>query len=149
MERSMPAGSERPIGYWLKAADRAITARVDAVQRAEGVTRLDWQVLNTIAQSAHRSPDQIVAELHMFLDRAALDKVLTAFRTNGWIVENATGEISLTEAGRQAHARILARQQEVRQQLMQGISADEYTTALRVLQRIVANLGDPGAAETS
>ena len=32
----------------MKAADQAITARVDAAQRADGVTRLEWQVLNTI-----------------------------------------------------------------------------------------------------
>ena len=75
--------------------------------------------------------------------------MLTALRDKGWIVADTSGEISLTEAGRQAHARILARQKEVRQQLMRGISADEYETVLRVLKRIVTNLGDPGAAQTS
>jgi DNA-binding MarR family transcriptional regulator len=145
----MSAGSERPIGYWLKAADQAITARVDAAQRADGVTRLRWQVLNTISEATDRSRDQILAALHMFLDEPALDTVLTALRNNGWIVADTSEDISLTEAGRQAHARILARQAEVRQQVMRGISADEYATVLRVLKRIVANLSDPGAAQTS
>jgi DNA-binding MarR family transcriptional regulator len=145
----MSARSERPIGYWLKAADRAITDRVDAAQRADGVTRLQWQALNTIAEGTHRSRDHILAALHMFLDEPTLDTVLTALRNNGWIVADESGDVSLTAAGRQAHARILARQEEVRQQLMRGISADEYATVLDVLKRIVANLSDPEAATTS
>lgn len=145
----MPGRSERPIGYWLKAADRAITARVDAVQRAEGVTRLEWQVLNTIFEAGRCSPEQIVATLHMFLDRPTLDTLLTGFRDRGWLQGDTGGEIALSEAGRQAHARILARQQEVRQQLMRGISAEEYTTVVRVLQRIVDNLRDADAAPAS
>jgi DNA-binding MarR family transcriptional regulator len=133
----------------LKAADLAITARVDAAHRADGVSRLEWRVLNTISEATHLSRDHIVAALHMFLDRPTLDGVLSAFRDDGWIVADTRGAISLTEAGRQAHARILARQEEVRQQLMRGISADEYGTVLRVLKRIVTNLSDPGAAPTS
>jgi len=144
----MSSPSERPIGYWLKAADRAITARVDEVQRANGVTRLEWQVLNTIAEAA-RSPEQILAALHMFLERPTLDSLLTDFRDRGWIAEDAKGTVSLTDAGRQAHARILAKQEEVRQQLMRGISVDEYATTLQVLKRIVENLGNPGASQTS
>jgi DNA-binding MarR family transcriptional regulator len=133
----------------LKAADQAITASVDAAQRADGVTRLEWQVFNTIAEGTHRSPDEIASALYMFLDRPTLDTVLTALRNKGWIVADTSGEVSLTEAGRQAHARILARQEEVRKQLMRGISPEEYATVLDVLKRIVANLSDPGAAHTS
>jgi DNA-binding MarR family transcriptional regulator len=46
----------------------------------------------------------------------------------------------LTESGRDAHARILARQEEVRRQVMRGISPEDYATTLRVLQTIVSNL---------
>ncbi|MFO7303747.1 MAG: MarR family transcriptional regulator [Acidobacteriota bacterium] len=141
MRPSSTGDSERPIGYWLKAADEAITACVDAVHRAEGITRRDWQVLNTIFEAGRLSPDRILDTLRMFLDRGGLDAVLDALRSRGWIHEEADGEVGLTETGRQAHARILARQQEVRQRLMQGISAEEYTTVLRVLKQIVANLG--------
>jgi DNA-binding MarR family transcriptional regulator len=148
MGQSKSSGSERPIGYWLKAADQAITARVDAAQRADGVTRLQWQVFNTISESTHCSPDQILGTLHMFLDRPMLDMVLDDLRRKGWIA-GTKGEIGLTDAGREAHARILARQQEVRQQVMRGISADEYATTLRVLKRIVENLAEPGATPAS
>lgn len=150
MEPSAQAESDqRPIGFWLKAADQAITARVDAAQRADGVTRLEWQVLNTISRAARRSPDEIVEALRVFLDRPALDAVLTSLRDKGWIDADAGGAVGLTEAGRQAHARILARQEEVRRQLMRGISAEEYETVLRVLKQIVANLSDPGATHAS
>jgi DNA-binding MarR family transcriptional regulator len=133
--------SERPIGYWLKAADQAISAHVDEAQAANGVTRLEWQVLNTIREGKQRSPEQISTALHMFLDRATLDTLLARLKTRGWIAVGAGGEATLTEVGQRAYERILARQQEVRQQLMEGISAEDYATVLRVLKRIVANLG--------
>jgi DNA-binding MarR family transcriptional regulator len=136
----MSARSERPIGYWLKAADQAITARVDAAQRANGVTRLEWQVLNTIAEAGPCSPDQIVGTLHMFLDPQKLDAILAALRERSWIEADASGNVALTESGRDAHARILARQEEVRRQVMRGISPEDYATTLRVLQTIVSNL---------
>src|SRR5690606_27888300 len=106
MRPSSTGDSERPIGYWLKAADEAITACVDAVHRAEGITRRDWQVLNTIFEAGRLSPDRILDTLRMFLDRGGLDAVLDALRSRGWIHEEADGEVGLTETGRQAHARI-------------------------------------------
>lgn len=138
----MSSRSERPIGYWLKAADQAITARVDAAQRADGVTRLDWQVLNTIAEAGPCSPDRIVTTLKMFLDRPKLDAILDGLCGRGWIDADASGDVTLTEAGRDAKARVLARQEEVRRQVMRGISAEDYATTLRVLQSIVSNLAD-------
>jgi DNA-binding MarR family transcriptional regulator len=135
-----PTGSQRPIGYWLKEADRAISAHVDEAQRANGVSRIEWQVLNTI-RAQHTSPEQLATRLHMFLDRPTLDKILAGFQARGWIEMLPGREVTLTDAGQRWHQQIQARQQEVRQQAMEGITAEEYATVLRVLQRIVTNLG--------
>jgi hypothetical protein len=51
---STAASPHRPIGYWLKEADRLITERVNAVQAANGVTRTQWQVLNMLHEGDSR-----------------------------------------------------------------------------------------------
>lgn len=139
---------ERPIGHWLKAADQAITASVDAAQRDNGVTRLEWQVLNTIHGAARTTVEEIGATLRTFTDRPTVDVLLAALRARGWIEEETGPAVRLTDVGRRAHARILERQREIRQQAMNGVTREEYDTTLRVLQRIVANL-EPARAEGS
>jgi DNA-binding MarR family transcriptional regulator len=139
-----PSGSPRPIGYLLKEADRVITAHVDAAQAANGVSRLEWQVLNSLRAGSPGSSAQLAAALHMFLDEAAaLGRILERFRAEGWAEVLPTGEVRLTAAGERHHTHVLARQQEVRQLAMQGISSEDYSTVLRVLDRIVTNLEGP------
>src|SRR5262249_44918943 len=133
----------RPIGYWLKEADRLITARLAEAQAANGVSRFEWQVRNSIAAAQRASPEGLAAGLHMFLDRTRLDSILAGFQARGWIEFFESAEVTLTDAGRRQHAAVLARQQEVRQRAMDGITSDEYQTVIRVLQRMVANLQQP------
>lgn len=140
--------SEQPVGYWLKAADHALTASIDAAQRELGVTRLGWQVLNTIQRATNATADEIAATLHMFTARTTLDVLLAALRARGWIQDDA-GPVRLTDEGQRAHARILERQQEIRRRATAGISQADYDTTLRVLQCLVANLGDAGEERTS
>lgn len=135
---------ERPIGYWLKAADRAITAAVDAAQRENGVTRLEWQVLNTIHGATTTNADEIAAALQIFADRPTLDVLLEELRGRGWIDDDEES-IRLSEEGGRVHARVLDRQREIRQRATEGITREEYETTLRVLQRVVSNLEGAGS----
>jgi DNA-binding MarR family transcriptional regulator len=143
----MPQSSEkqRRIGYWLKEADRAITEHVDRVQAANGVSRLDWQVLNSIHEVGRGTPEQLVSTLHMFLDRPRLDTILASLAARGWTTTLPTGEVVLLADGEQHHAKILAQQQQVRRRAMDGITSEEYDTTVRVLQRMITNLKSGGS----
>jgi DNA-binding MarR family transcriptional regulator len=134
-----------PIGYWLKRADNLLTERINEVQTANGVSRSDWQVLNLLNDSGSASKERIFETMRTFVDAPSLDDILTRLMGRGWVepggvTDGGTAAFQLTEAGRRQHAVILATQKEVRQRAMQGISQEEYTTVIRVLQRIVSNL---------
>jgi DNA-binding MarR family transcriptional regulator len=131
-----------PLGYWLKRADNLITEQVNQVQAANGVTRTDWQVLNTLYEVGSADQAQLFTVMHTFVDAAQLEQILGELKSRGWVtaVENGVIIYQLSNAGQQQHSQILAAQQEVRQQVMQGISQEEFATVMRVLQQMVANL---------
>lgn len=132
-----------PIGYWIKQVDNLLTAQINAAQSAHGVSRPQWQILNLLKETGGAGQARLFETMRTFVDASGLSEILLSLRERGWIEAKATGadEFQLTEAGRQQYDIIFATQKEVRQRAMQGISEEEYGTAVRVLQRIVDNLG--------
>ena len=133
-----------PIGYWLKQADNLITEQVNKVQAANGISRTDWQVFNTLYEVGSVSRERLFEVMSAFVDASGLDKIVSHLAERGWVesVEGDEGGMAfqLTGEGRQRHSLIFAAQKEARQRAMQGISEEEYATVIRVLQRIVSNL---------
>jgi DNA-binding MarR family transcriptional regulator len=134
-----------PIGYWLKQADNLLTEQINAVQAANGVSRSDWQVLNTLKETGSASTEQIFETMHAFVDAATFDEIMTHLIERGWVEPSQVSipgaeAFQLTEEGRQKHAVIFDTQKQVRQRAMHGITEQEYGTVIRVLQQIVSNL---------
>ncbi|MGE3800107.1 MAG: MarR family winged helix-turn-helix transcriptional regulator [Candidatus Kapaibacterium sp.] len=134
---------ERPIGYWLKRADQLLTEGIDKLQRANGLTRLEWQALNVIVQGGREggevSGEEIAATLHAFTTASQVEGVLENLAKRGEISPLQNG-YQLTDAGRELYNRAGALQQEFRQQSMAGISEAEYMTTMRTLRQLVENL---------
>jgi DNA-binding MarR family transcriptional regulator len=131
------------IGYWLKQADAAITEHSDRALSVERFTRTKWQTLHLIFEAGAVSRQDIFATMRTFITAGELDEILGVFAQCGWLMERYVGEermLELTEAGKRTHEKAFARQREVRQRTMQGISGEEYAAAISVLQRIVQNL---------
>jgi len=146
-ERTQP---NQPIGYWLKQADNLLTEQINKVQAANAVSRFDWQVLNMLNELGRAGSKRLFEDMHAFITESELEEILSGLNKRGWVEQSkvshsGTDEFQLTEEGRRHHAIILATQKEVRAQAMQGIGEEEYATVIRVLQRIVSNLGGPSA----
>ena len=140
------ASPKLPIGYWLKQADNLLTEQINKAQVANGVTRFEWQILNRLREIGSASREQLFAILHTFVDAPHFDEIMTRLVARGWVEQSKASksgveEFQLSEKGRSQHEVIFATQKEVRERAMQGISAEEYATVMRVLQRIVSNLG--------
>jgi len=134
-----------PIGYWLKEADRVITEAINRAQAAHNISRTEWQVLNTLAEGGGANRADLDGIMRPFANAAGLDGIITGLVGRGWVGQSGTGEqetFRLTDAGRQGHATILAQQKEVRRRAVAGISEEDYATVIRVLQRMVSNLGE-------
>ncbi|MGE0040955.1 MAG: MarR family winged helix-turn-helix transcriptional regulator [Vicinamibacterales bacterium] len=142
-----PKEPPRPIGYWLKRADEVITRHVNATQAAHGVSRAEWQVLNTIHETGGVSRARLAETLRPFVDADGVDAILARLEGRGWTacstVEAGAVGIHVTPAGRRAHETIHAAQVEVRRRAMDGVDEADYRTVIRVLQRLVANLEPP------
>jgi len=139
-----------PIGYWLKQVDQLLTEQINQAQAVHGVSRTDWQILNLLKENGRASDEQIFTTMCTFVDATQFQEVIYHLIDRGWIDETlASGELQLTCAGYDQHARIFATQKAVRQRAMQGISQDEYVTVIRVLQKIVENLDQSGKSGQS
>jgi len=142
---SQVAKPEQPIGYWLKQADVLLTEQIDKAQAANGISRLEWQVLNMLNELGSASKERIFETMLAFVDAPGVDEIVTRLVGRGWAEQSETPkhgtvEFHLTEEGRRRHGILLATQKEVRQRAMQGISEEKYTMVIRVLKRIVTNL---------
>jgi hypothetical protein len=129
-----------PIGYWLKRADQLLTARIDDAQRANNLTRLDWQAPNTMRESGSAARDEIVQMLRPFADARAVDDVLSRLAERGVVTRSVDGKFALTQEGTELHERAQSSRKAIRQRAIAGISDAEYSTAVAVLQRLVENL---------
>ena len=132
-----------PIGYWLKHADEVITKHVNQVLQDNGFTRFRWQVLNILYETGTTTRSKVFTTMKTFIDTDQLDEILNGFVQEGWLVKRGDGEVTelvLTNAGKTEREAIFKLQSEVRRRAMRGISDQEYTTVLDVLQRMVNNL---------
>lgn len=130
-----------PIGYWLKRVDKLLTEQSDAALAERGFTRLRWQLLNSVAEAGALSREQLHSTLAPFARPDELDTLTAGLVEAGFIVSEETeGLLRITEAGRAERSQLLQLQQVVRGRALDGVSAEEYTTVIRVLQRVAQNL---------
>ena len=138
-----------PIGYWIKRADEALTARIDEAQAANGLSRTGWQILNAPHDAGSMAREHIPQLLHPSASAGSLVEQIAHLAERGLIEsERDTTAYRLTDRGRQVHADALASQRAVRQRAVQGVSEADYLTAIRVLQRIVENLSEGSTGRT-
>lgn len=122
----------KPLGWWLRHVHELLETSMAQALDAESLTRLQWQVLNTITVGARTQAeiDVVMAPFGSTSTQAA------DLRERGWVAD--TGE--LTGEGREAHARVEARVKAFRTAVTDGVSDDDYRTTIRTLERCAANL---------
>jgi len=130
----------KPIGYWLKHLDQLIEDSFERLLAADGLTRRQWQVLNTLADGP-ASREQIAEVLAPFWTDAGRESVavLDALAGRGWL-HSAAERVELTAAGRTSHAELLERVVASRRRVTEGISAEDYQAVVGGLARMARNL---------
>lgn len=130
----------RPIGYWVKRLDAALETHLDSTLARLHLSRLQWQVLNTLG-SGPITPVELADVLRPFSaatggagqerDMAALVRRDLVFLLDGRLTLTADGWALHTEASRMVDAS--------RRELTAGIGVDEYAMAVSVLARMSKN----------
>jgi DNA-binding MarR family transcriptional regulator len=133
-----------PIGFWLKKVDQLLTDQINQIQARNGLTRLEWQTLNTLHEKEGVGQEVLHTILAPFTDRATLSKILGRFSELDWLDmtndDAGTTIYRLKSEGKQQHQKVFKAQQEIRELAMKEINAEAYATVIRTLQQMVTNL---------
>ncbi|MEV4431885.1 MarR family transcriptional regulator [Streptomyces sp. NPDC049585] len=134
----------QPIGYWSYAAHMAVIRHIRAALATQDVTQPQWWVLNrTVLVEGGLTQQELRVALTANLDHRPeeIDQALYSLVARGWMAEGTEGRYVLTDAGREAKARIFEVVRRVRAEIHAGITDEEYAAALTVLRRMISNVG--------
>ncbi|MBD3752324.1 MAG: hypothetical protein IE935_07800, partial [Micrococcales bacterium] len=123
-----PAGSDRPLGYWLRLVDALISREFDTRLAESGADRRDWMLLN------------IIDGTHAWA-RAPRGKRMRRLEDRGWIEQNGSGDWTLTDAGREMKARLAEAVSGIRERVSGAVSPEDYATTIATLQAMARELG--------
>ncbi|MEE1928360.1 hypothetical protein V1J52_09155 [Streptomyces sp. TRM 70351] len=137
---------EQPLGYWTGVAGTAIVGHINAALGREGIAQPHWWSLNRIHQAprglTRREVADIIAEGRPQLDVSVVGPALEELLARDWVGEDDGGRLRLTAAGSAALDRLWSDVMPATlAQIRAGVSDAEYVTVVRVLRRVVRNLG--------
>lgn len=143
-----------PIGYWVGAAHRVIIDYIRDQMSALGLTQPQFWLLRNLSAN-DLSPDghgmtlaELTSRMRAYLgDDDDLESAAKDLLERGLLAQAAHQRLWITEAGRQGHARIKEQAPSVRARIHDGIDDADYVTTLKVLRRMIDNVGgDPRAS---
>ncbi|MGW2815105.1 MarR family winged helix-turn-helix transcriptional regulator [Streptomyces sp. NPDC001415] len=131
----------QPIGYWSWAAHIAVVTRIRGMLAELGLTQPQWWILNQATGDRPRA--EVVAVLQGYLDAGApvIEDGIDELAARGLLTQDPSERLELTDAGRELRERAAARQHETRELIHAGITDEEYVRTLKVLQRMIHNVG--------
>jgi len=132
----------RPIGFWLKLADRLIDEQFDRALADFAISRRQWEILNVLSPGPNTLMNLNLA-LEPFLDvdvRESAADHIAGLIDRGW-VDVAFEYYELTGEGASRHAelhRVVARN---RTRALSGVVDEDFATTVQVLEKVAKNLG--------
>jgi hypothetical protein len=133
----------QPIGFWAGEAYRHTSHAIRDSLAAEGLTQPQWWMLNHVANGEWTAP-ALIAKLspananEQDLD---LEEQMARLIERGWLTRDHEGSLRLTAEGGEGRQQTWQRNGAVHRRMIDGISDAEYDECIRILRRIVGNLG--------
>jgi MarR family transcriptional regulator, organic hydroperoxide resistance regulator len=133
----------QPIGYWSWAAHKAVVTYIRAGLGRFGVSQPQWWTMAQVADSERgKTREEVTAILEGYLDvGAGLGPEVDALLERGWLTLDDEKRLQLTPAGNTVYGQCAELQGGMRTTIHDGITDEEYLTALKVLQRMIHNVG--------
>ncbi|RLU94805.1 MarR family transcriptional regulator [Streptomyces griseocarneus] len=136
----------QPIGQWSGETYRRVVGALRGQLGVEQLTQPHWWTLNHVAGDGGRWNRTALVERLTPYEDLGIDfgEVFDDLVARGWLLEDAEGRMTLTEAGEAGRLRARERNLGVHRQMHEGIATEDYVTTINVLRRMVANLGGDG-----
>ncbi|MET8843236.1 MarR family winged helix-turn-helix transcriptional regulator [Streptomyces rubiginosohelvolus] len=137
--------ARQPIGYWSWAAHEATVTHIRSALAEHGLTQPPWWVLNQLEEAGEAGRDraELVTMLSGYLDTGTdgMEEAVDAVREQRLVTEDSASRLRLTPEGRALREKALARVARASAEIHEGIPEAEFVAALKVLQRMIHNVG--------
>ncbi|SEM06448.1 hypothetical protein [Rhodococcus maanshanensis] len=140
-----------PIGQWTDAAHTEVISFIRRWLAARGLTQPQYWIIRNLHQDDLASaaeaesgltPAELTARMSSYLlpqDEPESDAADLVER--GLLTRDAAGRLRLAEPGRRAHALVKEQLPGVRREIHAGIDDADYVTTVKVLRRMILNVG--------
>ncbi|GHA44482.1 hypothetical protein GCM10010329_78940 [Streptomyces spiroverticillatus] len=134
------------MGYWAGAAQQAIVGHMNDSLEQLGIRQPHAWSLFRVGESEGRftrgEAAKKVAETRPYVDVSVIDGAIGDLVEWGWLAEDQRGRLTLTEAGTTAWKQVTGEVIPGAQtRLRAGVSDEEYVAAIKVLRRMITNVG--------
>ncbi|MFD3971400.1 MarR family winged helix-turn-helix transcriptional regulator [Streptomyces cyaneofuscatus] len=137
--------ARQPIGYWSWAAHEATVTHIRAALAEHGLTQPPWWVINQLigAEEDGRDRAELAAFLGGYLNTGAdgIEAAVDELLGRGLVTQDDGARLRLTPEGRALREQTYARVVRAREEIHEGVSDEEFVAALKVLQRMIHNVG--------
>lgn len=148
------AAHPRPLGFWLKITERALSHEFEAAFASAGITRRDWRVLNALT-AAGSAPAEETGDHGADRDRLSRDAGMAAriaeriarkphsvhtLADLGWVAER-NGSWVITDTGLAARAELTDALGVIRSRITDAVPAEDLATTIASLEAIAREFG--------
>ncbi|WP_431798060.1 MarR family winged helix-turn-helix transcriptional regulator [Microbacterium kunmingense] len=123
---------DRPLGFWLRAADALISREVDTALAAHGSDRREWMVLNALAGDV---------DARGFRERLSRKPKMLRHLADRGLVAREGDDWTLTAEGRARRDLLAETVTGVRARVAGAVSPEDYRTTIASLEAIARELG--------
>ncbi len=134
---------QEPIGRALALASKRVSAAFNATLAAEGGSAPAWLILTSLRRSRWRTQRDLAGSLGIV--GPTLTRHIDNLEQAGWVVRTRSDDdrravrVEITEAGVEAHGRMVKVVTAFDRRLRAGLSEQETGTLRDLLDRLVAN----------
>ncbi|WP_263105635.1 hypothetical protein [Kitasatospora sp. DSM 101779] len=137
--------AEQPVGYWTGAVRTAVVRYINARLGELGLTQPHWWAIYQLGESRRRlTRDELltlVSQQRPYVDVSALEPAIDDLLGSQRFGLDGAGRLGLTEAGTDLRDQVLVLLPEVRARIHDGISEEDYVLVVKVLRRMLSNIG--------
>ncbi|MCX4828736.1 hypothetical protein OG746_08360 [Streptomyces sp. NBC_01016] len=136
----------QPMGYWAGAAQQAIVGHMNDSLGQLGIRQPHaWSLFRVGESEGGFTRDEAakqVAETRPYVDVSVIDGAIGDLVEWGWLTEDQQGLLTRTETGTTAWKQVTGEVIPAAQtRLRAGVGDEEYVAAIKVLRRMITNVG--------
>ncbi len=133
--------ANKPIGWYLKEADKRITAFLNDEFADLSISRHHWMIMQRIAEQGSIITWEFFQEIKSTVTVQQFGEIIQSMLDRGWVTVSAEDKCVFTAEGQGAYQQIGVIQQERSGRMLNGITEGEYNLMISVLNRIIVNIG--------